>query len=353
MKHRVIRLNAPASLGIKAATPYEVDQALQAALVGPNKTAESRRAAGEVVAAASKELTRQIQLSSQSLFTPGTEAAAAITFGDADREMVDLRWARLFRLLDRRGAKTRSFKITDTYNAVSFAVYKEGERIETKIVQADGNFFEVDVLAGGFKYGQFAARWTDDWDPREGVAAMLVRWAKKQSDLAYAVLTAAGALTQTYDPGSATGVLAKDIGTINASIEKVMNGIYTETDPDGAQTEEELSEMSQFFCLFNPSGGLRDRVQAIQRANLLAANDNISTAQLTNPVEFISSRKVTADKFIVVYPGRKNVFAPAVDLQTFEQLDPTIAGVAAQNIGQGAYKHVRADAKQVCIGNAS
>lgn len=353
MKQRIIKLGAPSALGIDTNDQTKLDRELQQYLLGSKATEASKKMVSDVIKAASAELTRQIKLSTRSMFTPDTEAAAALMFGDADREQVDLRWAAAYRVLDRRSARTRSFKIADSYNAVTFEVYKEGERINTGIVEATGDWYEADILAGGFKYSQFSEQWTDDWDVSEGIAAMLMRWAKKQAKLAYSVISASGALTQTYDATGAT-VLAKDINTINAAIQKIKDAIYVDTAPvGGQQTEEEYSTSTPMLCLYNPTGTLVTRVQAIQAAFYHAANSNVSVGEPTNPLTFIDSRDVTADKFIVCLPGRKNVFAPAIDLQTFEQIDPTIAGVGAQNIGQGAYKHVRADSNQVCLAAAS
>lgn len=348
-----INLRAPKSLGLDTDNPYEIDFAMTRAIF--EGTPQQKADVAKAINLAAKMMTdefKRVNLSTTSLWTPNTEAGAALVFNDITGEMVDTRWASMFRVLDRRGARTTAFKITNTYNGVEFASYKLGERIKLNTVEATREWFELGFLAGGLQWNDFASRFTDDWDPSEGVTALLTRHGQKLAESAYATIVASGALSESYDTGGTT-VLEKDINTVNNAIQKIEDGIYNATNAaTGGAVRENVDGPRQYALLYYPTGAMHKRVKAMVQAMNLGPNDNISRAELNKTIIPIDTREAPATKFVLVYAGRKLVFAPGIDLEIKTHIDPTIAGNGMAEVGQSAQAWVRADSNQVCVAAA-
>lgn len=274
---------------------------------------------------------------------------AAVQFGDANRQSVDTRWSTLFNIQDRRSQSHPYFKITDVYHAVEFKSYLLGERIELRHVEAAQEIFEAEIFAGGLQWNRFWSMWQDLWNEGQGLSAMQARYAAKQAQIAYQVLTADGLSTTDYQQVDGTGInLRNDIATINAGVRELETAIYTAPAGEtGMQTEEELSNAS-FYLLFNSGTvGYEDRIALALSARVDAPNDNMSVGNVLRNVIPLPSRQVPTGAWYIVLPGRKLVGAIFQDLTIYDFNDPRIAGVGEGRIGQGAYKLVRGDSRQV------
>lgn len=274
---------------------------------------------------------------------------AAVTFGDSNRWSADTRWSALFNVQDRRSQTHQYFKIVDLYHAVEFKSYLLGERIELRHVEAAQEIFEAEVFAGGLQWNRFWSEWQDLWSEGQGLSAMQARYAAKQAQVAYQVLTADGLATTAYQEVDGTGInLRNDIATINAGVRELETAIYTADAGDtGMQTEEELSNAS-FYLLFNSGTvGYEERIALALSARVDAPNDNLSVGNVLRNVIPLPSRQVPTGAWYIVLPGRKLIGAIFRDLTIYDFNDPRIAGVGEGRIGQGAYKFVRGDSRQV------
>lgn len=284
---------------------------------------------------------------------PDTQNAglpSAAQFMTTDRQRVDLRWASMFRFRDLRGMSTPWFKIADVYDAIDFRTYDLGARIELRHIEAGEIIYELDLVAGGYQYNKTWEIWQDLWTPEEGLAALQLKYAKRQAKEAYRVLTdetLVSLSTTAYDTAGATQV-EKDINTINNAITAMKSALYTATSASGIQTEEDI-EGSEFYLVYNSlQAGNNYRVAKALQARLELPNDNQSVGYVTDPVIPVGSPDVPAGAaWYLVMPGRKNVWAQGLDLQVSEVLDPRVAGTSNEVIGQASYKGVRGDSRQV------
>ena len=272
----------------------------------------------------------------------------AVAFGEGDRYTADTRWRALFNVQDRTaqpGAPV--FKISDTYDSVTFEKYEMGERIRVGSVRGEEVIYEGEIMAGALQYFRFWQEWQTLWNTSDGLASMNAKYARKMARLAYQVLTAAGLAVTPYD---ATGgsTVEKDVNTINRAITELGNAVYeTETGFEGIDSEEDIEGLT-LYLLYNPSTfGYRQRVNRALGARLDLANDNNSAAEVDIPVMTLPTRYVPANGWFLALAGRKNVSAIFRNLEVFDMMDPRVAGVADAKVGQGVYKHVRGDSRQV------
>lgn len=277
---------------------------------------------------------------------------SAVAFGETDRLQVDVRWRMLFNVRDYSSQEHPFFKITDVYDAVTFEVYKLGERIKAASVRAEETIFEAEVIAAALQWNRLWADWQNLWNTEDGLASMQAKYGRKMAKLAYTVLTAGGLSTTSYDATGSTA-LEKDINTINAAAREMGNAIYQTdtgfTDSEGAliESEEDISGLG-LYLLFNPAtAGYTERVNRALAARYDMANDNNSIQEVNVPVMPLPTRYVPATAWYLVLPGRKLVSAIFRALELYDYMDPKVAGVADGRVGQGAYKHVRGDSRQV------
>lgn len=321
-------------------------------------TAPTPAQAAQRFAALSEAIRKDILQLSTAGLAPSAQTAGIptlATYGDRRRK-IDLRWAQLFEVYDltSRGDDNPYFKINDLFGAIEFNSYLLGERIELGKVRADHTIFEAEIVAGGPQWNELGIQLTAGAITAEDILAMMnAAYENRKAKQAYTILTASGIETTTYD---ATGTTAteKDIRTINSAIQGILDDVYeTPAYDDDTSTEEDL-EGSEFALLYNPSvAGSRERVATALASNLNSPNDNLSRGQLSHEVVPIASRNVPTGGWYLVLPGRKNVFAVHRDLRVLSKDDPQIAGVATARIGQGRYKFVRGDSRQVRKANLS
>lgn len=289
-----------------------------------------------------------LNLSSTSMF-PSTQTQGvptAVRFGTADRMMADMRWAAFFEVRDYRGATTPYFKIVDVYNAVTFSVYRLGEPIVLRPAEAAEVIYESEIVAGGMQWNLMWEQWTDLWSEDEGLTAMELKYADQQARTAYVTLTASGLSTTAYDTGGST-TLEKDVNTINAGILDIENALYSDTMTETGETIRERVR-GPYGLLYNSlTAGYEDRIRRALGARYDLANDVNAAAQvLDRNVVAVGDPDVPTGAWYLSIPGRKNVLAVHKDLMIDPHVDPRVAGTAKAQIGQGAYKFVRGDAKQ-------
>ena len=309
----------------------------------PAKRARAIRHLNAVAAAA-----MQVVLSSPANFPDeaGPGVATRIRFGEADRNTADVRWRALFDVRDLTAQAHPFFEITDVYDSLQFEEYELNERIKVGSVRADTEIFKTPVVAAGIQYNRFWSNWQTIWNTEEGLASMNAKWFRRMARRAYQVLTAAGLTVISYDATGGTQ-LEKDINTINNGITAIGNAVYqTETGFENVTSEEDIEGLA-IYLLYNPgTAGYRNRVNRALGARLELPNDNNSAREVDVPLIPLPTRDVPANGWFPVLAGRKNVTAVTHNLEVFDLTDPRVAGVADAKIGQGAYQHVRGDARQ-------
>ena len=317
-------------------------------LLADRENAGNRQAAIRLFNESSERYTDTLlRLSSEGQFPDAQTQGvpAAVTFGETDRRRVDTRWTALFSVQNRRAQSSPYFKIVDLYDAVEFMIYQLGERIEMRHVEAAQNIFEADVVAGGLQWNMLWSQWQDLWSTNDGLAGMQAKYAIRQARIAYETLTASGLSTTAYSVAG-NSQAENDIRTINAAITEIGNAIYQAPGAGDGQTEEDV-EGATYFLLYNPAtSGYRTRINRALTARYELPNSN-SVVEVDAPVMPIATRHVPAGSWYVALPGRKNIAAIFRDLTIYDFNDPQIAGVADGRIGQGAYKMVRGDSRQV------
>lgn len=272
---------------------------------------------------------------------------ALVSFGEADRFTADVRWRALFDVRDLTAQSHPFFKLTDVFDAITFEVYKMGERIKAATVRGDEQIFEMEIVAGALQWFRFWEAWQSMWNTSDGVASMNAKYLRKMGRLALQVLTASGLATTSYDTAGGSQV-EKDVNTINAGITEMGNAIYqTETGFADVDTEEDIEGLGLYLLYNQGTPGYRQRVNRALGARLELPNDNNSSAEVDVPVMPFPTRDVPANGWYLALAGRKNVAAIGRNLEIYDLMDPRIAGVADGRIGQGAYKIVRGDARQV------
>lgn len=290
----------------------------------------------------------QVLLSSTSQFpdqqTQGVTTVVA--FGEADRNVADVRWRALFQMRDLTAQDHPFFKITDVYDSAQFEEYEMGERIRMGSVRADEEIFETPIVAGGLQWFQFWENWQNLWNSEDGIASMNAKWLRRMAKQAYAVVTAAGLTVVPYDTTGST-VIEKDVNTINTAITTLGNQVYqTETGFEGIESEEDIEGLA-LYLLYNPAtAGYRQRVNRALGARLELPNNNNSAAEVDVPVMPLPTRYVPANGWWLALAGRKNVHAVTKALQIYDHMDARIAGIADGRVAQGAYKSVRGDSRQ-------
>jgi hypothetical protein len=297
-----------------------------------------------------------VELSDEGLFpsydTQALPTAVQITY--ARQQIVDTQWTALFQVQDRRDQKNRQFTIEDVYSAASFKQYADGQEIEVRPVYGDSETFKFNIYAGGLQWSQFWEDWQDMWRENDGTAMMQARYGQKQSERAYAVLTAGSPGTTSYEDfdGSGSTSITNDVATFNKAAETILNDMYTNTTLQGGQdvgesVEEEFQNPNFYILVSQFDSTLMTRVGRALQASYDAPNDNQSSLETAYPMQMIATPHVSTGTWYMVFPGRKNVAAIARDMTMFEKTDVQVAGVADANIAQGAYRMVRGDANQV------
>ena len=290
----------------------------------------------------------QVVLSSTSNFPDATTTgiATAVGFGEADRHTADVRWRALFQVRDLTSQGHPFFKITDTYDSVTFEEYELNERIKVGTVRGQEEVFETPVVAGGIQWNRFWSNWQTLWSTDEGLASMNAKYLRRMARQAYSILTAAGLTVVAYN-ATGTTQIEKDVNTINAGITTLGNQVYqTETGFEGIESEEDIEGLD-VYLLYNPgTAGYRQRVNRALGARLELPNSNNSAAEVDVPVMPLPTRYVPTGAWYLALGGRKNVMAITHNLEIFDLMDPRVAGVADARIGQGAYKAVRGDSRQ-------
>lgn len=278
----------------------------------------------------------------------------AVMLGDADRQMIDTRWAALFDVQDRRAEPWPGwFKVGNEYHNVSRRRYRVGERARLGMAEQDEAKYEHYLYGIGLQWNQLLMQ--GRWERSRGMTAMQIRWANDQAQLAYETLIAAGFLTQAYLDDDSTGAQStqNDVATLNASMLALRTALWTATAPVGGQTLEEIIPPGvPYYLLYNENtAGYEDRVQAMLNVRYTVVQSGgtggVNIKEVNRPVIPIGSPYVTTGHFYVVLPGRKNVFSVFRGLQFFDFEDVQVAGVAEGEVGWGADRFLRADANQV------
>ena len=290
-----------------------------------------------------------ILLSSTSQF-PDTQTQGVptvVSFGEADRFTADVRWRALFQMRDMTSATSPYFKISDVFDAVTFDVYQMGERIRTATVRGDEQIYETDIVAGALQWFKFFESWQTLWNAEDGIASMNAKWLRRMGRIAIETITASGLAVTAYDDTAGASQLERDVNTINAAITELGNAVYqTETGFEGIVSEEDIEGLT-LYLVYNPAtAGYRNRINRALAARFDLANDNNSLAEVDVPVMPFPTRYAPANGWTLVLAGRKNVFVIHKTLQIYDRMDPRVAGIAEDRIGQGAYKGVRGDARQ-------
>lgn len=289
-----------------------------------------------------------IKLSSNGSFPDLQEQGipAAFLIDASTRETIDTRWTLLYRILDRRSSQSPVFRVGDAYTNLTFNEYALNEDIDADYIEGAHRLYEMSVYAGMYYYNKMWAQWTDMWDEQEGLAMMGVRWARAMAKAAYEAVAASGATSVSYDTGGATA-LEKDINTINAGITTIQSQLYNATTGDGNTILEDVSQ-GRFALLYNNlTAGYQARITKALEARLEAPNDNQSIGYVMSPVVPIGSPHIATGTWKLTLLGRRNVFAMGRDLMVDTEMDPKKAGVGMVEVGQGAFKAVRDDVKQV------
>lgn len=276
---------------------------------------------------------------------------AGVTFDASTREVVDTRWTILYRMLDRRQSSSPLFSVRNTYTNLAFNEYDLNEPIDADYIEGDLDYYQMKVYAALYYYNKMWAQWTDMWDENEGLAMMGIRWARKMAQTAYETVqdnTGSVLTTVSYDSAGATAV-EKDINTINAGITTIMSQIYALASPDGNQAFEDVSQGSFALLYNNLTAGYEARVAKALEARLDLPNDNQSIGYVTRPVVPIGSPLVSTGTWKLTLLGRRNVFAMGRDLTIDSEMDLQKAGTGVATVGQGAYRAVRDDVKQVVL----
>lgn len=292
-----------------------------------------------------------LKLSSNGSFPDLNEQGipAAFLIDASTREVVDTRWTMLYRILDRRASQSPVFRVGDAYTNLTFNEYQLNEPIDADYIEGAHRLYEMSVYAGMYYYNKMWASWTDMWDEQEGLAMMGVRWARAMAKAAYEAISAASGLTTvSYDTAGATQI-AKDINTINAGITTIMSQLYNATTGDSNQIFEDVSQGSFALLYNNLTSGYQERIVKALEARLDLPNDNQSIGYVSRPVVPIGSPHVATGTWKLTLLGRRNVFAMGRDLMVDTEVDPKKAGVGMVEVGQGAFKAVRDDAKQVVL----
>ena len=296
-----------------------------------------------------------VQMSESGLFPPDTRGGipTAVSIGDQEREQIDTRWTGLFEGFDgRQQTDNLLFRIEDVFHAVTFKRYERGERIEMSQVEGGDEVYEAYYYAAGLQYN---SSWADfnphAWSRDDGVAAMQRRYLKKQMKRAYAVLTdSTGLTTQSYvnDDGTGTVSVENDVATLNAGMNNILSDLFNQGSPQSGDAMEEVPDNPQFALLFNNlTQGYRERIQKALAATFNATNDELAVGELDFPVEPIGTPHIATGNWYLVMPGRKNVAAQFRDLQTFDIMDPRVVGINEGQVGQGIFRMVRGDTRQV------
>ena len=289
-----------------------------------------------------------VRLSSNGSFPDLTEQTipAALLIDASTREQVDMRWTQLYRIVDRRQSQSPYFRVGDAYTNLTFNTYQLNEPIDADYIEGAERVYKMDVVAGMYYYNKMWSQWTDMWNEQEGLAMMGVRWARAMAKAAYDALTASGATSVSYDSTGSTQV-EKDINTINAGITTIQSQLYNATTADGNTVLEEVSQ-GRFGLLFNNlTSGYTARVTKALETRLDLPNDNQSVGYVLNPVVPIGSPHIPTGTWRLTLLGRRNVFALGRDLMIDSEVDLQKAGTGVATVGQGAYKAVRDDVKQV------
>lgn len=302
---------------------------------------------------------RTVQLSESGLFPAvGDQGIPEAVSIDYNREQtVDTQWVALFNTQDRRDQPTPLFKITNVFSAAEFKQYERGEEIELRQVEASDETFEANIYGGGLQWNRLWSEWQALWSTNDGVAAMQTAWGQQQAIEAYSVLTAGSPGTTTYQDfdNSASTSIANDAATFNAAMTQILQDIYENTTTQTSEQTEEDIQNPRFFLLINKfDEDLWLRATRALRARLDPTGGNqMSEVEVRFPVSIIQTPHITLGNWYMVLPGRKNVFALFRDLTMFDKEDVQKAGVADGNVGQGAWKVVRADNNQVQQMNTS
>ncbi len=294
---------------------------------------------------------RTVHLSSTGLF-PNVQVdglPVAVMLDDAGRKMVDLRWAALFDVQDRRAEPWPGyFKIQDEYHSPTRQQYQPGEQIQLGFVEKEEAIYQHYLYGIGLQWNQLLM--AGRWERSRGMTAMLTEWADNQAQLAYETLIAAGFLTQAYDTAGSTA-LAKDINTINAACDAIRSALYNDTATIGGQAlKETIPDGQPFYLLFNNlTATYRDRIDAALavRYGVTQSSGDVAIKELAFPIIPVGSPHVTTGHWYVVLPRRKNVYSIFRSLAFYDFMDPRVAGVAEGQVGWGAERALRADTNQV------
>lgn len=276
---------------------------------------------------------------------------AGVTFDASSRETVDTRWAILYRMLDRRSSASPLFSVQNTYTNLAFNEYDLNEPIDADYIEGDLDYYQMKVYAAMYYYNKMWSQWTEMWDENEGLAMMGIRWARKMAQTAYETIqdnTGSVLTTVAYDAGGTTGV-EKDINTINAGITTIMSQVYALASPDSNQAFEDVSQGSFALLYNNLTAGYEARIAKALEARLDLPNDNQSIGYVTRPVVPIGSPLVSTGTWKLTLLGRRNVFAMGRDLMVDSEVDLQKAGSGIATVGQGAFRAVRDDVKQVVL----
>lgn len=325
------------------------EQQLAAMLANRTDPAVRARAIKHLNAVAAAATNELLTLSAPGNFPDNTTSGIpqAVVFGEMDRIVVDTRWRALYNVKDyRQQPGPPVFKIADVFDSLTFEIYELGERIRASRVRGTSELFEGQIAAASLEWNRFWATWEASWNTDDGLAAMNAKYLVKMAKLAIMVLTAAGISTTNYDTAG-TNQLEKDVNTINAGALEIGNAVFTKTNPDGQQVEEDV-EGRTMYLIYNPSiAGYKNRVNKALRARFDAPNDTMAVSETDIPVLPYPTRYAPVGGWFLVLPSDTNVAAIFRDLELYDFTDPRYAGVVDGKVGQGLYRMVRGDSRKV------
>lgn len=274
---------------------------------------------------------------------------AGVTFDASTRETIDTRWTVLYRMLDRRQSNSPLFSVQNTYTNLTFNEYNLNEPIDADYIEGDLDYYQMKVYAALYYYNRMWSQWTEMWDENEGLAMMGIRWAFNMAKIAYETIadnTGSVLTSVSYDSTGAT-VLEKDINTINNGISTIQSQLYSATTDNSNQIYEDVSQGSYALLYNSNTSGYEARVAKALQARLDLPNDNQSIGYVMRPVIPIGSPHVVTGTWKLTLLGRRNVFAMGRDLVVDSEVDLQKAGTGVATVGQGAFRAVRDDVKQV------
>lgn len=281
---------------------------------------------------------------------------SAVSFSDSDRRGVDMRWMNFVRIVDRRNADgsepNLAYTVLDIDHGIEFAEYLLGETIDVNGISSDFIEGKMKYHAGAYQYFQVFERFMPIWDAGMGLAAMAARYADYIKKTAYARIANTAGLTPVAYATTGANQRENDILTINAGITAIETALYNAATADGMGTREEtLSPNEPIYLLFNSlTAGFKQRWARAIAARYDMPNDNMSTAEIDNPIVLVGSPDIPlTNQILLTVGGRKNLMVVGQDLLVRSTQDIKIVGTSHAEVGQGVWDLQRHDDTQVAL----